>query len=304
MPCYSADQDKRTRVLIVEDDDLQAQILAAALAAADFAVDKVGDGLAAMWKVREGRYDVVIVDYRLPEIDGYATAKLVCDFMGHAARPVLIALTATPEQLDYREIAFDAVVGKSSDFAFLFSVITSCLASAPASAARQEALSLLFIKQWEDYDTEPSRPGSQGDDYGPARILVIEDDECQQRLLTTILEQRGYLVESASNGLEAVCKIRLGCYDLALVDFGMPEMDGLATGRLVHDIMRQHVRPRLIALTATPDQLNDREGPSLSVFDEIIQKSSDLEGLMTSVDRHLKASPNPATQRAAVYCQS
>jgi CheY-like chemotaxis protein len=48
--------------------------------------------------MRPGRYDVVLVDYQLPEIDGLTVAKLADDFMG-AARPVMLALTATPDRL-------------------------------------------------------------------------------------------------------------------------------------------------------------------------------------------------------------
>ena len=79
----------------------------------------------------------------------------------------------------------------------------------------------------------------------------------------------------------------------------MPEIDGLAAGKLVRDLMRESVRPRLIAFTATPDRLRDMEKGTLSVFDEIIGKSSDFSGLLSAVDRHLKSAPNPATRHAA-----
>ncbi len=301
----AAGHNERVRVLLVEDDTLQAQILAAALASADFDVDIVGDGLAGVWKVREGRYDVVLIDYQLPEIDGYAAARLVGDFMAGPARPVLIALTATPERLNARESgtesAFDAVLAKSSDLSGLLSAIARCLALAPERTTRQQAVLSLLLKSWVDYDTLPDRPGSKGDDPGPARILVIDDDECQQRLLTAVLERRGYVVETASDGLNAVRKIRDGCFDLALVDYGLPEMDGLAAGTLIRDMIGEDVRPRLIGFTATAGLLSDREGIARSVFDEIVQKSSDLQGLLRSVDRHMRASPNLATRRAAAF---
>ncbi|HVC59240.1 MAG TPA: response regulator [Acetobacteraceae bacterium] len=305
MPRASAEQNEHVRVLIVEDDSLQALILAAAMAAAGFEVDTASDGLAALWKVREGCYDVVLIDYQIPEIDGYATARLVCDFMGRIARPVLIALTATPESLCARlssgETAFDAVLAKSSDLSGLFSVIVRCLASMPERSVRQEAISLLLFKAWLDYDRVPCRPGLQRGEFGPARILVIDDDECQQLLLTSVLERRGYVVDLAANGLDAVRKIRDGCYDLALVDYRLPEMDGLAAVKLVHDMMEEAVRPRLIALTATPGLLNDQPGMVPGVFDGVLQKSADLQGLMSLVDRHMRASPNQATRRAAAY---
>ena len=177
----TAGKNEHVRVLIVEDDNLQAQILASVLTKAGFDVDTVTDGLTAVWKVREGCYDVVLIDYQLPEIDGFATARLVGDFMQGSARPVLIALTATPEQLNARESgaesAFDAVLAKSSDLSGLFSTMARCLASAPQRTTRQEAVFSLLLRNWVDYDTVPHRPGEEGNDPGPARILVIDDDE-------------------------------------------------------------------------------------------------------------------------------
>jgi two-component system, sensor histidine kinase len=122
--------------------------------------------------------------------------------------------------------------------------------------------------------------------------------------LTSVLEQRGYVVEVAADGLEAVRKIRDGCYDLALVDDNIPEMDGLATGTLVRDMIGEDQRLRMIGLTLGADLLSSKEGVPRSVFDEIIQKSADFEGLLRSVDRHMRASPNPATRRAAAYAET
>jgi CheY-like chemotaxis protein len=146
---------------------------------------------------------------------------------------------------------------------------------------------------------ESKRPGAIGDDPGPARILIIEDDQCQQTLLASVLQRQGYVVETASDGLEGVRRIRDGCYDLALIDYNLPEIDGLAVARMVHDLMADAVRPRLIALTATPARLREKEKQADIIFDDIAEKSSDLQGLIRSVDRLLKASPNPVARRAA-----
>jgi CheY-like chemotaxis protein len=285
------------RILVVEDDDIQAQVLDSVLSEAGFEVETVSNGLDAVWKAREGRHDAIVVDYQLPEIDGLAAAKLVGDLMGPAARPVLIALTATPEDLKEREngaqSAFDAVLGKSNDLSALVAVITARLASAPGKPARQDAEAMVLRQAWLDYETP--RAGANGDDSAPARILVVEDDEAQRTMLTGLFEAQGYVVAAASDGLEAVRKIRVDGYDLALVDYNMPEIDGLAAGKLIRNLMRESVRPRLIAFTATPDRLRDTESGTLSVFDEIIGKSPDFSGLLAAVDRHLKCAPNPTT---------
>jgi len=298
-------ENQKIRILVVEDDELQIQVLEAVLTAAGYDVDIATSGLDAVRLVQPARYDVVLVDYQVPEINGVAITKLIDRFLGSALRPVLIALTATPDHPDIvtskATLAFDAVVSKLAGFSVLLSVITRCVASAPDSASRQSAADSLLYKEWLEYDMEPQRPGMQGANPGAPRILVVEDEESQRLLLTAVLERQGYIVEPISSGLEALNHIREGCFDLALVDYNLPEMDGLALATLVLDLMQEHVRPRLIALTSTPAGLHDKQAAAGSVFDAVLGKSSDLLGLICAVDQHLRSSPNPETRLAATF---
>jgi CheY-like chemotaxis protein len=293
----------RTRVLVVEDDEIQAHILQASLTTAEFEVDIVTNGLAAVGIVAERHYDAVLVDYNIPEIDGLATARLLGDLLGPIARPLLIALTATPEQITAREgsaeSAFDLILDKSADLSEIIAAIAHGVETAPDIAAKHAARDSIYDKAEEDYVTGQGRLGAEGDDPGPIRILVVEDDENQRSLLTTILERKGYVVETASDGLEAIRRIRENCCDLALVDYDLPEIDGMAVATLVHDQMAQAWRPRLVALTAMPDLLYVKTAVTGPLFDRIVDKSSGLHELMTSIDHLLRFSPNPETRRAA-----
>ena len=307
VPPVLNNRSQQVRILIVEDDELQAQVLKSFLKTSGFAVDAVTSGLDAVRKIQPGLFDVVLVDYSIPEINGLAVARLIDDLMGQLVRPILIALTATPEDLTARESgttsAFDTIIGKSSDFSGLLTSIRALLEAVPDAASLEAAGSALVLKEWEDYDAEPERPGANGDDPGLPRILLAEDDELQCQLLTDVLQHRGYVIESACNGLEALRKIREGCFDLVLVDYNLPEMDGLATGALVIELMQEHIRPRLIALTATPARLQEKEREPGSVFDEVLGKSADFDALLVTIDRHLRSSPNPQTRRAAANTQ-
>jgi two-component system sensor histidine kinase/response regulator len=60
-----------------------------------------------------------------------------------------------------------------------------------------------------------------------ARILVVDDNRVNRKLLTSILESAGHRVDEAGNGREAVDGVRLFAYDLVLMDVQMPGMDGL-----------------------------------------------------------------------------
>jgi len=303
LPEDTTDEDTRSRILIVEDDDIQGRVLASGLEAMGFATDVIANGLDAVWKAEANIYDVVLVDFQIPQIDGLATARLIRALTGPIARPMLIALTASPEALSAKatqtEKAFDFILGKSGDLAPLVAVIRSSLTALPDILTRRAAVSESLERAWSDYDSTPARPGANGDDPGPVRILVIEDDDVQRDLVASVMRHRGYVVDTASGGLEAIHKIQKECYDLVLVDYQLPEIDGLAVVKLTHNLMDQAMRPRMIALTATPSRLCELEPGVDIMFDKIVEKSADFDSLLILVDQLLRSAPNPVTRRAA-----
>src|SRR4030065_1115542 len=64
-----------------------------------------------------------------------------------------------------------------------------------------------------------------------ARILIAEDEKTQRDLLEGFLKKEGFTVESAANGREAFQKLQGNFFDMALIDYKMPELDGLQTLR-------------------------------------------------------------------------
>jgi CheY-like chemotaxis protein len=127
------------------------------------------------------------------------------------------------------------------------------------------------------------------------RLLIVEDDQMQQSVLKTVLEGRGYDIEVASDGLTAVRMLRDGHFDLALIDYNLPEIDGFASARLVHDLMPDADRPKLIAVTAALDSLGSRDRLD-GVFDAIVPKPLDFALLLDLIGTQLSAG---AAERAA-----
>ena len=64
-----------------------------------------------------------------------------------------------------------------------------------------------------------------------ARILIAEDEKAQRELLEGFLKKEGFSVETAANGRQALQKLEGSLFDLALIDYKMPELDGLQTLR-------------------------------------------------------------------------
>lgn len=130
------------------------------------------------------------------------------------------------------------------------------------------------------------------------RVLVVEDDSLQAAILRSALEKRGYETDGASDGLSAVTKLRQGGFDLALIDYRLPEIDGLASARLMHELLPEAERPLMIAVTADEDSLQARVGAH-EAFDEIVTKRLDLGGLLAVVETHLRGSGAAHAARAA-----
>lgn len=295
---------KPARILVVEDDKMQREVFRSSLARQGYEVDAAADGLDAVWKVQERCYDLVLLDYQLPEIDGLGAARLIRDLSGGAAaRPLLIAITGSPGHLTGRDDpsgqTFDGVLTKPVTLAALTSGIEHHLAADRHRAVRRSAHSALLEQRWNEHIVALERPTMPDGSPMPACILVVEDDELQQFVLRSALESQGYAVQVASDGLKAVRMIRAGAFDLVLIDYLLPEMDGLAIGRLIVNLMPEDIRPRIIALTAATNQLDIRQAVTGSVFDEVLTKSSNFPDLLATVHRHLRSSPNRATRLAA-----
>src|SRR5450432_1712689 len=87
-----------------------------------------------------------------------------------------------------------------------------------------------------------------------ARIVVVEDDIISQDIVRSALQAKGFIVDVASDGFSAVQLLNKGGYDLALIDYQLPDMDGYASARVLRN-MAEAGGPKLIACTANTTEL-------------------------------------------------
>jgi CheY-like chemotaxis protein len=107
------------------------------------------------------------------------------------------------------------------------------------------------------------------------RVLVAEDSPTTHEILKLLLTQHGHHVDIATDGEQALEAIRSNRYDVALLDFHLPKMDGLRVATAIKNEMHGLDRPRLIAITADlQGLLAHKDG--CENFDLIIPKPLDI----------------------------
>ena len=110
------------------------------------------------------------------------------------------------------------------------------------------------------------------------RVLVVEDNTTNQRVATQLLRKLGARVEVASDGAEAVGRVRSEAYDVVLMDFHMPVMDGLDATRAIRALPGPSAAVPVIAMTASAME-TDRAACDAAGMNGYLSKPIDLGAL-------------------------
>lgn len=116
------------------------------------------------------------------------------------------------------------------------------------------------------------------------RILIVDDDENIRKTMTAILEDEGYIVDSAASGKEALEKTNSATYNLALLDIRLPDMEGVELLNLMKDSLP---RTRKIMVTGYPSVQNAISAVNKRA-DAYLIKPVDVEKLLETVKEQLK----------------
>lgn len=116
------------------------------------------------------------------------------------------------------------------------------------------------------------------DEDTPLSILVVDDDELNQRMMRLILNREGHLVECASNGVEALEAVKTKSFDMILMDLQMPVMDGIEASGRIREWESGHAHTFIVALTASYLPEKGRELFEAGI-DNYLAKPFDVEHL-------------------------
>jgi DNA-binding NtrC family response regulator len=122
----------------------------------------------------------------------------------------------------------------------------------------------------------------------PKRILVVDDEENARIGLSRLLSNEGFLVDSVSNGCEALNYLRQQEVDLIITDINMPEMNGII---FLKELNKSFPKSNVIMITAYGGVESYIEAMNLGAF-EYINKPLKIEELKSILKKIFKESRN------------
>ena len=270
------------RVLVIDDNPSARVILCRYLEAFGFTARETGSGTEALRLLESANppFDLVLSDWKMPELDGIEVARRIGNNERQAKIPAILMVTA----FDREELL------RNKGDAPIKGVLVKPVSPSTLLDGILEALG-----------RKVAHRHSSGAEQLPAhvvgaRILLVEDNEINQQVAQEILENAGALVTIASNGREGldILRARPDYFDAVLMDIQMPVMDGHQATREIRKDARFDKLP-VLAMTASV-MLSDQEEARAAGMDDHIAKPIDVKELFEVLGRWVKV---PEQRRAA-----
>ncbi len=255
------------RALVVDDNATNRRILELQAKRWGMEVRSTEHPAEAIGWVRDGEaFDVALLDFNMPEMNGDALAAALRQLRPQAAIPAMILSSVGP--MDRTDPAVVATLTKPVKPSALHDALAEAFGAPSARAG----------------PSGPSEAGERLADAHPLRILLVEDNAMNRRLATILLERIGYTADVATNGLEAIEALERATYDVALMDIQMPELDGLEATRRIRARWADGARPRIVALTANA-MAEDRAATVEAGMDDYLSKPIRPDELIEALRR-------------------
>jgi len=216
------------QVLVVDDNATSRSILQEMLESFSFEVSLASSGEEGITELETASndkpFELVIMDWKMPGMDGIEASKRIKDHKGLSKIPPIILVTAYGREevmQQAEEVGLDGFLLKPVSPSMLFDATMQAFGEAVPEISR--------IKQRKEQESEALKH-IQG-----ARLLLVEDNEINQQVAREILEGAGLNVTLATNGQEAVNAVKESNYDAVLMDVQMPVMDGYTATRKIRE---------------------------------------------------------------------
>ncbi|TAN70334.1 MAG: response regulator [Methylobacter sp.] len=283
------DAFRGVKALVVDANEASRDALCLYLETFFFQVTQAGSGEQAIQVLEnaplENSYQLILMDWNLPEMDGISVTRHIKDNLKMTPAPHIIMITThNTEDITQRlnDLNLDGFLIKPVHPSALFDVIVD--------AFGQNYFDEYLVLQARSADTIDKRhPKTKG-----TKLLLVEDNRINQQVAKETLEQEGFDVSIATDGQDAVQKIRANYFDVVLMDLQMPIMDGYEATRIIRSESKFDDLP-IIAMTA--HAMSDVRKSCLDVgMNGYVTKPIDVDKLLASlinvIKPELRKTPN------------
>jgi PAS domain S-box-containing protein len=274
----SSKADRPLHLLVADDNEVAGFLLVRMIESMGWQVDLVYDGVQAIERVQQMRssgksYDAILMDWRMPGMDGLSAARLIRQQSDGQPVPTVIMITAHG-----REILSDAQQTGDAPFAdFLSKPVT------PRQLA--SAIHRIFMVKDDSQPSAASLRAAQPKRLAGLSLLVVEDNMLNRQVAFELLQGEGADVMLAEVGVEGVRLVTESAepFDAVLMDIQMPDIDGLeATRRIRANTRRGAVK--IIAMTANASHADAQVCLAVGM-DDHLGKPIDLEKMVATLLR-------------------
>ena len=261
------------RAVVADDSAIAREILSTYLRSFSFGVDEVEDGeeLIKLMETTEEPYDLVILDWLMPGMNGLEVAQKIKTELKPEVDPRIIMVSAfsSGEVTDKPGGEYiDQFLAKPVSASHLYDAVMEVFGLQSGKISRSRSTT-------GQMDMEELRP-VQG-----AEILLVEDNEINQQVARELLEQAGFRVDVADHGQKALEMLEHKAYDCVLMDVQMPVMDGFTATSRIREQDRLRDLP-VLAMTANAT-VEDREKALEAGMNDHIAKPIDPNALFRAL---------------------
>lgn len=267
-------------VLVVDDNEMARHVLEDLLVSMSFKVSQAQSGKETLKLLQKAEaenapFEVVYLDWRMPEMDGIETAKAIKQ-LPLKKQPYLVMVTAYGREdviKAMEDSGIENMLVKPVNASILFDITMHVLG--------------------QDNDEIKECHASHGSNLleklaviKGAAILIVEDNELNQEVAMGLLEDGGFDVHIANDGKEAVEMVAKNTYDIVLMDMQMPIMDGVtATIEILKEAKNKDLP--IVAMTANAMQ-QDREKCAAAGMVDHVAKPIDPDELFGALLKWIK----------------
>jgi len=249
--------------LIVDDHMTNRRILEIQLKTWGMKPTSASSGAAGLRKVAEQNFDVVLIDFQMPEMDGIMVAREIRKL----TQTPLMLLSSSGEMIAGEEAKlFQAQISKPIRHSLLFAALLKIIGTEPAPPVQISG---------KKFDTAMAT-------RHPLRILLAEDNLVNQQVGKLMLSRLGYTADLAADGPEAINAVERTAYDLVLMDIQMPGMTGIEAARIIREKLRGKC-PAIFALTAEALEGDKQKFLGLG-FDGYLSKPLQIQTLQDTLE--------------------